>query len=72
MQDGGALSTQEAREIINEKEKGKRPAGEISGGAEESVCGGLTKRRCGNCGETGHNARTCEKDVELSADSDSD
>lgn len=23
-------------------------------------------RRCGNCGETGHNARTCKKDVEAS------
>ena len=64
MQDRGALSTQEAREIINEKEKGKRPAGEINGGAEESVRGGLTKRQYSNCSKTGHNARTCEKDEE--------
>jgi hypothetical protein len=71
VQDGGALSTQEAKEIINEKEKGKRPASEMAGSAEEAVCGRPTKRRCGNCGETGYNARTCEKDVESSADSDS-
>lgn len=68
MQDGGALTTQEAREIINEKGKGKRPAGDMTGGPEEAVRGGPTNRRCGNCGETGHNAQTCEKDVESSVD----
>jgi hypothetical protein len=36
------------------------------------VRGGPSKRRCGNCGETGHNARTCEKDVEESSQSDSE
>ena len=29
-----------------------------------------TVRRCGNCGETGHNARTCKKDTEVSSESD--
>jgi hypothetical protein len=27
-------------------------------------------RRCGNCGGTGHNARTCKKDTEVSSESD--
>jgi hypothetical protein len=27
-------------------------------------------RRCGNCRETGHNARTCKKDIEISFESD--
>jgi hypothetical protein len=27
-------------------------------------------RRCGNCGRTGHNARTCRKDTEISSESD--
>jgi len=27
-------------------------------------------RRCGNCGKTGHNARTCKKDTEASSESD--
>ena len=27
-------------------------------------------RRCGNCGGTGHNARTCKKDAEVSSESD--
>jgi hypothetical protein len=30
----------------------------------------LTIRRCGNCGRTGHNARTCKKDTEISSESD--
>jgi hypothetical protein len=29
------------------------------------------QRRCRNCGETGHNARTCKKDIEGSSESDS-
>jgi hypothetical protein len=29
-----------------------------------------TVRRCGNCGRTGHNARTCKKDTEVSSESD--
>ena len=27
-------------------------------------------RRCGNCGGTGHNARTCKKNTEASSESD--
>jgi hypothetical protein len=30
----------------------------------------LAQRRCGNCGKTGHNARTCQKDVEKDSESD--
>jgi hypothetical protein len=30
------------------------------------------QRRCGNCGETGHYAKTCKKDVEGSSQSDSE
>jgi hypothetical protein len=29
-----------------------------------------TIRRCRNCGGTGHNARTCKKDTEISSKSD--
>ncbi|KAF1828341.1 hypothetical protein BDW02DRAFT_574951 [Decorospora gaudefroyi] len=28
-----------------------------------------TQRRCGNCGKTGHNARTCQKDEEEASES---
>ena len=29
----------------------------------------LAQRRCGNCGGTGHNARTCQKDAEEDSES---
>jgi hypothetical protein len=29
-----------------------------------------TVRRCGNCGGTGHNARTCKKDTEDNSESE--
>jgi len=44
----------------------------MAGNGEKAVCGGLSKRQCDNCGETGHNARTCEKDVEESSHLDSE
>ncbi|KAH8728843.1 hypothetical protein GQ44DRAFT_608063, partial [Phaeosphaeriaceae sp. PMI808] len=28
------------------------------------------QRRCGNCGKTGHNARTCQEDKEETSESD--
>jgi hypothetical protein len=69
---GGALSIEDSQAIIEEKQKGKRPAGEMAGSAEEAARGGPSKRRCGNCGETGHYAKTCGKDVEGSSQLDSE
>ena len=37
------------------------------GGQEEAQ---PTLRRCGNCGGTGHNARMCQKDTEISSESE--
>ncbi len=34
-----------------------------SGGCRKGKQGG--KRRCSNCGKTGHNARTCQEDEEM-------
>jgi hypothetical protein len=69
---GGALSIKDSQAIIEEKQKGKRPAGEIAGGAEEAVRSGPNKRCCGKCGKAGHYATTCKKDKEESDQSDSD
>ena len=44
----------------------------MAGGAKEEVRSGPSKRRYGNCGETRHNARTCEKEEEGSNELDSD
>ena len=40
------------------------------GGGDSGKPAQLSQRRCGNCGETGHNARTCQKDKEASSKSD--
>jgi hypothetical protein len=69
---GGALSIEDSQAIIEEKQKEKRPASEMASNGEEAVRGGPSKRRCGNCGETRHNARTCKKDIEESSYSDSE
>lgn len=63
---GGALSIEESQAIIEEKQKGKRPAGEMAGGAEEAVRGGSSKRQYSNCHQPGHYATTCKKDEEES------
>jgi hypothetical protein len=43
----------------------------VAAGRSKKACGGgdqeraqPTVRRCGNCGRTGHNARTCKRDTE--------
>ena len=41
-----------------------------SRGSGDQETGQPALRRCGNCGKTGHNARTCRKDVEASSESD--
>lgn len=61
-----ALSIEDSQAILAERNKGKRPTpikGENSGLSKRTTA---IVRRCGVCGKTGHNARTCSKDVELS------
>ena len=38
------------------------------GGSQERTQSG--QQRCGNCGRTGHNARTCQEDTEEDSESD--
>lgn len=34
--------------------------------------GQSSRRRCGTCGKAGHNARTCQVDIDMSNSSDSE
>ena len=68
----GALSLEDSKAFIAFKTKGKHPApddGENVGSLKRAR---TTLRRCNVCSETGHNARTCSKDVESSSKSESD
>ena len=71
VQDGGVLSVQAGQELLAQKATNTRRGGEQGelGGQEKG--GAATQRRCGNCGKPGHNTRTCQKDVELSRESNS-
>jgi hypothetical protein len=53
-----------AAEAVVAAERSKKARG---GGDKKKAQPAL--RRCGNCGGTGHNARTCKKDTEASSES---
>ena len=68
----GALSLENSKALIASKTKGKHPApdnGENIGSLKRAR---TTLRQCNICNETGHNARTCSKNVESSSKSESD
>jgi hypothetical protein len=67
LQLGGSISVQEAMDKIGDNSGGSDLGGNSCGneGGEESDRKPL--RRCGKCGETGHNARTCQDDWEASS-----
>ena len=69
---GGALTVEDAQKILAEKEaeeQARRDKRSGGGGPNE---GQSTARHCGICGKTGHNARTCQEDVDMLTSSDSE
>jgi hypothetical protein len=71
IQHSGTLEYREASTQVAAKATVARQSSKQSRGSNShtTVTAGL--RRCGNCGGTGHNARTCRKDIEVSSESDS-
>jgi len=61
----GTAAAQVAAEASTAPQQSKKARGS---GNQEPAQPAL--RRCGNCGRTGHNARTCKKDTEISSNSD--
>ena len=68
----GALSLEDSKALIASKTKGKHPAPDDGENVGSSKRAKTILRRCSICSETGHNARTCSKDVESSSKSESD
>jgi hypothetical protein len=60
----GEVAAQVAAEASVAARQSKKARG---GGDQERAQPAL--RRCGNCGRTRHNARTCKKDTEISSES---
>ena len=68
----GALSLEDFKTLIASKAKRKHPAPDNGENIDSSKRARITLRRCNVCGETGHNTRTCFKNVESSNKSESD
>lgn len=70
LQAGGALTIEDAQQLIAEKEISSQQSGGRSakGGVLEARLS--TQRRCGNCGKLGHNKRTCQE-IEETSEEDS-
>ncbi|KFY29511.1 hypothetical protein V491_00001 [Pseudogymnoascus sp. VKM F-3775] len=69
---GGAFTVKDAYDVLAQKdvdEQMRRDLHTESGGQK----GGQPRARyCGTCGKPGHNARTCQADVDMSSSSESD
>jgi hypothetical protein len=63
IQEGGDLSKEEAEDLMAQCDVGAQIEGESREGRARTGAGKRGKRHCKRCGETGHNSRTCEKDV---------
>ena len=72
IQHGGALSIENSKAIIAFKTNRKCLVPTEDENSSPSKRAKTTSRRCGVCSETGHNARTCSKDVESSSKSEFD
>ena len=72
VQHRGALSIEDSKAIIASKTNEKCPVPAEGENSSPSKRAKTISRRCGVCSETGHNARTCSKDVESSSKSEFD
>lgn len=60
LRQGGALIVENAHDIMAQKEVDEQIRRDKRSGEAFSKEGNLGVRRCGVCGKTGHNARTCQ------------
>ena len=70
VQAGGSLTVEDAQRLVARKEKNKKGSAERSAEGEVSEAGTLASRRCGGCGKTGHNIRTCQEVEEATSEED--
>ena len=66
------MTVGEAREAIDQMNVDGQVEGESSRRGGQGGSGRLRERRCGGCGKTGHNARTCQIVVAMSEEEYSD
>ena len=61
----GALTTEEGLRLTTLKEFAARSAGKKAKKSARTEGSKPTQKRCGRCGEAGHNSRTCKQEVEI-------
>lgn len=69
---GGALTVEDAHDVLAQREVDEQIQRDKRSGEAFKNEGKSTGRRCGTCGKTGHNARTCQVVVDVSSSSDSE
>jgi hypothetical protein len=72
LRQGGSLSVQNAQDLQGERDVEVQIKEETQAGSGRKPRVETRARRCGNCGEPGHNARTCQVVVETSEEDDSE
>ncbi|KFY94285.1 hypothetical protein V500_03350 [Pseudogymnoascus sp. VKM F-4518 (FW-2643)] len=72
LQQGGSLSQQGAQELQDERDVVQQVEQEIRASSGRKPREETCARRCGKCGETGHNARTCQIVIDTSEEEDSE
>jgi hypothetical protein len=68
---GGALTVEDTHDILAQDEVDEQIRRDKRSGGGRQNEGQSSARRCGNCGKTGHNTRTCQEDIDISSLSDS-
>jgi hypothetical protein len=69
---GGALTVEDAQDIIAQKDVDEQVRRDVRTEGGNRGEGQPSKRRCGTCGKAGHNARTCQEDIDISSLSNSE
>ena len=63
---GGALTVEDAHDILAQEETQEQVARNMGGNGGGEGSRPATIRRCGRCGEPGHNTRTCRVEEPMS------
>jgi hypothetical protein len=72
LQNRGKMTVDEGREAIDQMDVDTQGVAESSGSGGQGEPVRAKERRCGTCGKTGHNARTCHIVVAMSGEEYSD
>ena len=72
IREGGALSIEDGQDILVQREVEEQLSRDRCGNGSARCKRRPTVRRCGKCGESGHNVRTCQADRAISNASNSE